>query len=418
MKHRNHLTYPLLLYSSIIHLPVLVLFLTNFITLITGQIVTTSAATTTNGQQQQQISFAMRKLSSSSNQFGFDLMRSMDRSTVNMALCPFCVFSSLTMMLTGADGTTATALRHALYLWGMQSEEINLASYDLMNHLGVNLPPHARSLYSRRSSHPHIHDHLTTPFSMASRGTNSSTFSSSSSSYHNNQGSSDLSFLTNIYVQRDFPINYHYHMLLQRFYKTVIHPLDFQFNGEETRQHINAIVEKQTFGKINNILPDRRSPATQMLLLSALYFKGMLDLNMSPVTSVYIPNPHHQIPTGVTNERVPTGPVASGTAYVTASSSVLPTPDSINYSPEITTGMIFGPDPVILEARNAKLRYKFDRYLNCTTVEMPFKNSLVTLVLMMPNDYNLEMLLTRLSAQILSDVVSSLEVKRLNIKVS
>ena len=235
--------------------------------------------------------------------------------------------------------------------------------------------------------------------------------SSLMNSNFNNQGSSDLAFLSNIYVQRDFPINYHFHMLLQRFYKTVIHPLDFQFNGEETRQHINAVVEKQTFGKIRDILPDRKSPATQMLLLSALYFKGMLDINMTPVSpSVYIP----RIPM---SERSPGKMATTGTAYVTASSNVIPTPDSVTISPEMTTDMIFGPDPVILEARAAKLRYKFDRYLNCTTVEMPFKNSLVTLVLMMPGDYNLEMLLTRLSAQILSDVVSSLEVKRLNIRV-
>lgn len=43
----------------------------------------------------------------------------------------------------------------------------------------------------------------------------------------------------------------------------------------------------------------------------------------------------------------------------------------------------------------------------------------MTLLLMMPSDANgLEMLLTRLSAQVLTDVVNSLEVKRVNIRVS
>lgn len=397
MKNSNCFIYPMLLYSTLSRV-ILVVFL---ISCVTHQV--TCFTSTPVGQQQ--ISFGMRKLASSSNQFGFDLMRSMDRSTVTMALCPFCVFSSLTMMLTGADGTTATSLRHALYLWGMQSEEINLASYDLMNHLGVNTPSHSRSLSSRQlvagATDTSAGTAVSRPFSMASNRANVTSVSSLL-----NHASNDLAFLTNIYVQRDFPINYHYHMLLQRFYKTVIHPLDFHFNGEETRQHINAKVEKQTLGKIRDILPDRRSPATQMLLLSALYFKGVLDLNMSPVDPYLQSN----------GERSP-APIASSTAYVTASSNIVPTVDTATYSPEITSEMIFGREQIILEAKSARLRYKFDRYLNATTVEMPFKNSLATLVLMMPGDYNLEMLLTRLSAQILSDVVSSLEVKRVNIKI-
>jgi serpin B len=322
-----------------------------------------------------QVSFGMRKLAYSTNQFGLDLMRAMDRSDENMAFCPFCISSSLAMMLSGAQGSTATSLRHALYLWGMQTNEINVAFYDLMTHLGVNLP---NERAYRRSG-------LFAAGTMPQSIIPSLAFGSLNNASH---PENDVSFLTNVYVQRDFPIDYHYHMLLQRFYKTAIHPLDFHFNGEETRQHINAIVEKQTNGKIRDILPDRQSPATQLLLLSALYFQGTLDIGMSvtPKTRQHLPIPP---PPGM--------PVMA-----------LTRPSSV----------VFGEDHVMLESHNAKIRYRFDRYLNSTAIEMPFKGGLITLVLLMPADPNgLEMLLTRLSAQVLADVVNSLEVRRVNVRV-
>lgn len=302
----------------------------------------------------QVISFGMRKLAYSTNQFGLDLMRAMDRSdSSSVAFCPFCISSSLSMMLAGAHGSTANSLRHALYLWGMQPNEINLAFHDLMSHLGVNIP-------SGRTFRRLMY---TSPSTLMSG---------------KNTTANDVAFLTNIYVQRDFPINYHYHMLLQKFYKTAVHPLDFHFNGEETRQHINAIVERQTSGKIRDIVPELPSPATQLLLLSSLYFKGTLDLNMMAARSPF--------PIGINSIRPPGA---------------------------------FSEDAIMLETRQARIRHRIDPFLNCSAVEMPFKGGLITLVLLMPNDPNgLDMLLTRLSAQILTDVINSLEVKRVNLKVS
>ena len=308
----------------------------------------------------------MRKLAYSTNQFGLDLMRVMDRSEQSNAFCPICISSSLVMLLMGSQGSTSSALRHALYLWGMQTSEINLAYYDMMNHLGVNM---ASLLPQRRIG--------------------SATEFATSLANPDISAGNEIAFLNHIYVQRDFGINYNYHMLLQRYYKTAIHPLDFIDNGYETRQHINAIVEKQTMGKIRNILADRQSPATQLLMLSALYFKGTLDLNVTAASG------------GFTS-------LASGT-------SSKPYLYSGNGKRKVSPFDVQS----ILEAHNARIRYGFNRYLNCTTVEMPFRGGLITLVAMMPNDPNgLDTLLIKLSAQVLSDVINSLEVKRVNVKVS
>lgn len=315
--------------------------------------------TCTFSQQQQgqgQVSFGLRKLAYSTNQFGLDLMRSFDRSDTKLAFCPVCISNSLAMLLAGAHGSASTSLRHALYLWGMSSNDINMAYYDMCSHLGVNLPPpnyHAtgqgstssNSVYSRRSG-------------LYAQSSNSSKPNS-------------LVLLNNVYVQRDYPINYHYHLLLQRFYKTAVHPVDFYYSGEETRSHINAYFEKTTSGKLQNILAERPNQATQLLLLSGLYFGGTLDMDLV---------------------------ATRGTG----------------------SGEVFGQQlPVWLESPSARLRHGFSRYLNCTTLEMPFKGGLITLVLMMAGEAGgLETMLTKLSAQILTDTINSLEVKRVHVKVS
>ena len=349
-----------------------------------------------------QVSYGMRKLAYSTNQFGLDLMRSMDRSDTNMAFCPFCISSSLAMMLSGAQGSTSTSLRHALYLWGMNSDEINVIFYDMINHLGMNVPSFARSF---------------SPTSVST--TSAATSTKSYIDQHHHPAKSpvdavDVTVLTNMYVQRDIPMAYHYHMTLQRFFRTVLHPVDFHFNGEETRQHINAIVERQTNHKIQDILPTRVSPSTQLLLLSALYFKGNLDITMNPLKT---PEPFSLVsprPTLHMN-------------YIHKLHHPLASPqDSFKISAPATLMMqeieslssVFGDQVTLLEAKNATIRYQMNRQLNCTVVEMPFKESLVTLLLVMPGDANgLDLLLTKLSAQVLIDLVNSMQVKRVNLRV-
>jgi serine protease inhibitor len=304
----------------------------------------------------------MRKLASSTNQFGLDLMRAMDKSESTMAFCPFCIGSSLAMLLMGSQGNMESGLRQALYLWGMQPQEINLAYYDMMNHLGVNFPSGIRH---RKTG-----------------------LMSSDSHSANETNDNEIIFLNNIYCQRDFGINYHYHILLQRFYNTAVHPLDFMHNEEETRHHINAIVEMQTGNKVKDILPDRQSAATQLLLLSALYFQGTLDISLTATkrTTNYVFNVNN--------------------------------PKGNNLLNTLHGFDAFGDEPTILESRRSRIRYGVNAYLNCTAIEMPFKGGIVSLVAVMPHDPNgLDLMLTRMSAQMLNDVISSLEVKRVSLKV-
>lgn len=409
-----------------------------------------------NGQV---ISFGMRKLAYSTNQFGLDLIRAMDKSDVSIAFCPICISSSLVMMLMGSQGNGAASLRHALYLWGMQTSEINLAFHDMMTHLGVNMPT---AIYRNNGAGPiiasinnyyaddyifsgynHHHNHR-----LASPSSASPSASSSSSPVATGAGGmtladteaasgNDIAFLSHVYVQRDFSINYNYHMLLQRFYKTAIHPLDFIDNADETRHHINAMVEKETRGKISTILPQKLPPTTQLLLLSALYFKGSLDLNITsnrrsgrrfklPPPIAYTPPPQmssvniYKQPSSQSSMQ-PTSPLKPSTLPMASmppySGGGLGGNGGVAGGATFSTA-IFGDDHVIMEAKNARIRWGINKYLNCTAIEMPFKGGLITMIAIMPNDpHGLDTVLTKLSAQVLSDVVNSLQVKRVNVKV-
>ena len=165
------------------------------------------------------------------------------------------------MTLAGAQGSSATALRHALYLWGMQPNEgerwstiviisvtndlisVNLAYFDMMTHLGVNLPSHPNAVYRRMGVYGGGHGSPGgSPYGSGGHGSSGgSPYGGGSGSpyggvggspngdspiatlpqslLHNASSHNDITFLNNVYVQRDYPINYHYHLTLQRFYK-------------------------------------------------------------------------------------------------------------------------------------------------------------------------------------------------------
>ncbi|GFT11777.1 leukocyte elastase inhibitor A [Nephila pilipes] len=63
-------------------------------------------------------------------------------------------------------------------------------------------------------------------------------------------------------------------------------------------------------------------------------------------------------------------------------------------------------------------RYGVHEYLNCTAVEVPFRGGLISLVALLPNDpEGMAMLETRISAQRLTDIINSMQVKRVNFQM-
>lgn len=290
----------------------------------------------------------MRKLAFSANQFGIDLYRALAHNQEgNVALCPFCVSSTLGMALLGARGSTALALRHVLYLWGTPTQDLHLAVRDLTSHLALNLQPEA----SRRRA-------LT-----------------------EDKPDPDLVLFRSLYVQREFGLKYPYQRLLYDYYNVSVHSLDFVMNREEARQHINAVIEKQTGGKVANLLPDTPPEFTSLLLLSGLYFEATIDLDLRPAEDVEWIGPHADRGRDVSSEEL-------------------------------------GGNPAMLEARWTRVRHGHHDYLNCTAVEMPLKGGLVSLLVLSPDTQDaIQLLETRLSAQRLADILTGMTVRRANLKL-
>ena len=250
------------------------------------------------------MSYGMRRLATSLNQFGLDLARSMHDNTNNSSssnqnssysFCPFCVGTSLAILMAGLEENAAhtvqqqqqtdemfrasvdqqpnrlqlyESLRYGLYLNSMQPQEIHLAFLDLMRHLQVNLPGGFRI---QPTQNWELGDHQFDPGVMA------------------NDNDDDVMFTVNqVYVQRHIPMDYRFHRLVQRYYQTPIRSLDFVYAAEESWHHINAKVKHETQGRIDRILDDSNLEtsggnghhplsSTRLLFLSGLHFRARLD---------------------------------------------------------------------------------------------------------------------------------------------
>ncbi|XP_037527407.1 leukocyte elastase inhibitor [Rhipicephalus sanguineus] len=335
-------------------------------TLLPAVLLLLTLACTQMTDAQQGLPFGTRKLAFSANQFGLDLYRALRdvgtesrllQAEGNVALCPFCVSSSLGMLLLGARGSSAMALRHVLYLWGMQ--HVHLAVRDLSSHLVLNLRD------------------------------------------------ANLLIFRSLYVQRDFGVKYPFQRSLYHFYNASVHSLDFAANAEEARQHINAVVEKASHAQLANLLPDTPPPWTQLLLLSGLHLDSHIELDLVPAE-------------GVRWRAQPLLNAASPTLLqlgrrVSADSASLE--DTTAAAAETIESL--GGNPAMLEARWTRVRYARHDYLNCTAVEVPLAGGgLISLLTLTPNEHDdMGLLETRLSAQRISDILANMQVRRANLKL-
>ncbi|NXW44333.1 SPB10 protein, partial [Nyctiprogne leucopyga] len=78
-----------------------------------------------------------------------------------------------------------------------------------------------------------------------------------------------------IYVEKTFPLLPRYLQLSKNYYKTEPQKVNFKTAPEQSRKEINTWVEKQTEGKIKNLLGSRDVlNTTKLVLVNAIYFKA------------------------------------------------------------------------------------------------------------------------------------------------
>uniref|UniRef100_A0A8C9MFP5 Ovalbumin-like n=1 Tax=Serinus canaria TaxID=9135 RepID=A0A8C9MFP5_SERCA len=87
-----------------------------------------------------------------------------------------------------------------------------------------------------------------------------------------------ISIASRLYAEEKYPILPEYIQCVKGLYKGGLESISFQTAAEKSRELINSWVESQTNGSIKNILqPSSVSSQTDMVLVSAIYFKGLWE---------------------------------------------------------------------------------------------------------------------------------------------
>ncbi|XP_027538333.1 ovalbumin-related protein Y-like [Neopelma chrysocephalum] len=79
-----------------------------------------------------------------------------------------------------------------------------------------------------------------------------------------------------IYIDKTYPVLQEYLKCAKKFYKAELEEVNFKTAAEEARQLINSWVEKETNGRIQDlIVPDSVDLDTALVFVNAIYFKGI-----------------------------------------------------------------------------------------------------------------------------------------------
>ncbi|XP_065356954.1 serine protease inhibitor 28Dc [Calliphora vicina] len=111
-----------------------------------------------------------------------------------------------------------------------------------------------------------------------------------------------------LFVQSGYTLNPDYSQVLQSIYESELQQLDFQTRSREARDHINAWVDKATFGKIPQVITGEIEKSTNIILASVLYFKAFWETSFFPRATqedYFYPDGVHNPPIKV--QMMPTG---------------------------------------------------------------------------------------------------------------
>uniref|UniRef100_A0A8C6IQS8 Uncharacterized protein n=1 Tax=Melopsittacus undulatus TaxID=13146 RepID=A0A8C6IQS8_MELUD len=85
-----------------------------------------------------------------------------------------------------------------------------------------------------------------------------------------------LNLASRLYAEESYPILPEYIQCVKELYNEGLETVSFQTGADQARELINSWVENQTNGVIKNILqPSSVDPQTEMVLVNAIYFKGL-----------------------------------------------------------------------------------------------------------------------------------------------
>ncbi|XP_023386944.1 serpin B7-like isoform X2 [Pteropus vampyrus] len=186
----------------------------------------------------------MDSLSTANVEFCLDMFKELNNNNVgdNIFFSPLSLLYALSMILLGARGNSAQQVEKVLHF----------------NHIAESLKPEFKG--SAKCSHAgRIHSEFGVLFSQIIQPDSNYT----------------LSIANRLYGTKAMSFHQQYLSCSEKFYQARLQTVDFEQSTEETRQTINAWVERKTNGKIKNVvLESSISSSAVMLLVNAVYFKG------------------------------------------------------------------------------------------------------------------------------------------------
>uniref|UniRef100_A0A8C9RNW4 Leukocyte elastase inhibitor n=1 Tax=Scleropages formosus TaxID=113540 RepID=A0A8C9RNW4_SCLFO len=170
----------------------------------------------------------MDPLSAANIHFALDLFKKISEQNqrTNVFFSPFSISSAMAMMLLGAQGDTTAQMSQALH-FSQVKDNIHDGFNKLFSELNKPEAPYALNIANR------------------------------------------------LYGEKSYGFDEKFLADTKKHYQAELEPLDFRFNAEAARVNINTWVEKQTQGKIKNLLANGVVDSlTTLVLVNAIYFKG------------------------------------------------------------------------------------------------------------------------------------------------
>ncbi|XP_076313913.1 LOW QUALITY PROTEIN: leukocyte elastase inhibitor-like [Tachypleus tridentatus] len=154
------------------------------------------------------------------------------------------------------------------------------------------------------------------------------------------EGNLILELANRIFAQTGMNVLSSYSSALEIFYDSDLGTVDFQKDPSGSMNEINSWVERTTKGKISDLITkDLITPLTRMVLTSAIYFKG---------------NWAREFAKGTTHKKL---------FYISEKEAV----------------------NVHMMYQEHSFRYGVSEELSCSALELPYRNGLVSMVILLPN---------------------------------
>ncbi|NXQ91309.1 SPB10 protein, partial [Nyctibius grandis] len=198
----------------------------------------------------------MELVSTSVGKFTVDLFNKLNETnkSKNIFFSPWSISSALALTYLGAKGNTATEMAEVLHFTqGAGAEGSSSVARPSRGR------PKRRKMDPEYKQAEDIH----------------SGFKELLTAINKPRSTYSLRSANRIYVEKTFPLLPSYIQLSKNYYKAEPYKVNFKTATEQSRKEINAWVEKQTEGKIKNLLGSRDVTSfTKLILVNAIYFKA------------------------------------------------------------------------------------------------------------------------------------------------